>query len=48
MKLQKRVEEKRLQIIDLYINQEYSIAKLVNTLGISKKTVKKVIESEGL
>lgn len=48
MKLQKRVEEKKSKIIDLYINQGYSILKLANTLGISKKTIKKVVENEGL
>lgn len=48
MKLQKRVEEKRVELIDLYTNQGYSIAKLRSTLGMSKETIRKVIESEGL
>ncbi len=46
--MQKRVEEKRSELIDLYVNQGYSIGKLVNTLGMSKATVRAVIESEGL
>lgn len=48
MKMQRRVEEKRTQLIDLYKNQGYSIKKLESILGMSKITIRKVIKDEGL
>jgi len=48
MKLQKRTEEKKSEILDLYLNQGYSISKIIDALGVSKKTVRNVILNEGL
>lgn len=47
MKLQRRVEEKRLQVIDLY-KQGVSISKIVETLAITKRTVRNILNLEGI
>jgi DNA-binding transcriptional regulator WhiA len=42
MKLQKRLEEKRSQVIDLY-KQGVSISKIVDTLAVTKASVRKIL-----
>lgn len=46
--MQKRVEAKRLQVINLYQTQGFSVAKVAETLEMTKTTVRKVLLSENI
>lgn len=46
--MQKRVEEKREQVINLYKNQGLSVNKVAESLVMTKETVRKVLRSENI
>lgn len=46
--MQKRVEAKRLQVINLYQTQGFSVTKVAETLEMTKATVRKVLLSENI
>lgn len=46
--MQKRVEAKRLEVINLYQTQGFSVTKVAETLEMTKATVRKVLMSENI